>query len=95
VLQGEIGEYVSVARRTGQEWFVGTITNEDARTLRLPLDFLSAGVAYRAFIYEDGDLGDETRTHVARREVDVSAGDALDAILPAHGGQGVRFMPRA
>ena len=56
VPNGEIGKYVTVARkeRGGDRWFVGSITNEEARQIDLPLGFLEAGKQYRAIIYEDG-----------------------------------------
>jgi alpha-glucosidase len=42
-LGGEIGEWAAVARRSGKNWFIGAITNETARTVNLPLDFLHGG----------------------------------------------------
>ncbi|MBC8102201.1 MAG: glycoside hydrolase family 97 catalytic domain-containing protein [Cytophagales bacterium] len=42
-LGGDIGEWAAVARRSGQNWFIGAITNETARTVTLPLDFLPPG----------------------------------------------------
>ncbi|MFX0102399.1 MAG: glycoside hydrolase family 97 catalytic domain-containing protein, partial [Candidatus Hodarchaeota archaeon] len=53
VLHGFIGEYASVARRKGGEWFVGTITNENAREISICLDFLEPGVEYTGCIYTD------------------------------------------
>src|SRR5688572_28345638 len=53
VVQGKIGEYITTARRSGDEWFVGTMTNNDARTLKLPLSFLQKGKKYTARIYSD------------------------------------------
>ena len=56
VLDGRIGDYVAVARRErgGQTWFVGAITDEEGRTLDLPLSFLTPGRRYVAEIYADG-----------------------------------------
>ena len=54
VLQGEVGEFITVARRKGEEWFIGSITNNDARTLPVDLSFLPAGKDYVAEIYTDG-----------------------------------------
>ena len=56
----QIGKYVTVARkeRGGDNWWVGSITNEEARTLELRLDFLDEGATYRAVIYEDGPRAD-------------------------------------
>ena len=56
VLDGRIGDYVAVARRErgGRAWFVGAITDEAARTLDVPLSFLTPGKQYVAEIYADG-----------------------------------------
>jgi len=43
VLQGVPGEYITTARRKGQDWFVGTVTNNDARTLKIDMSFLQKG----------------------------------------------------
>ena len=53
VLQSKIGEYISMARRSGGNWFVGTVNNQQARTLQLSLDFLEPGTAYEVTLYQD------------------------------------------
>jgi len=58
VPQAEIGQYIVTARRQGERWFVGAITNEESRTLKLPLDFLKEGTRYEVVIYADGDQAD-------------------------------------
>ncbi len=61
---GEAGEYVVVARRSGENWYVGGITNWTARTVSLPLGFLGAG-KFEATLYqdvsEDGEKPNEVR----------------------------------
>jgi len=56
VLNGEVGEFVTVARkeRTSENWFVGGITDENARTMEIDFSFLEEDV-YEATIYEDGE----------------------------------------
>ena len=56
VLDGRIGDYVVVARqeRGGQSWYMGAITDEEGRTLDIPLSFLPKGRSYVAAIYADG-----------------------------------------
>ncbi|SEK77680.1 glycoside hydrolase family 97 protein [Parapedobacter koreensis] len=93
VVQGEIGEYISVARRTGDRWFVGSITNNDARKLNIPLDFLEEGKEYVAKIYED-DQHVSTRTKVGIRELVVNRSMQLNADLQASGGQAVWIFPK-
>ncbi len=51
---GQLGDYVVIARRRHKDWFVGALTDEKARTLELPLDFLEPGQTYQATLYEDG-----------------------------------------
>ncbi|MGH7613251.1 MAG: glycoside hydrolase family 97 protein, partial [Gemmatimonadales bacterium] len=60
VLEGKIGDYVLVARRErdGQSWFVGAITDEEARSFDIPLAFLTPGRRYVAEIYADGPGAD-------------------------------------
>jgi alpha-glucosidase len=55
VLNGRIGDYVTVAREAANgDWFIGAITDEEARAFDVPLDFLSPGARYTADVYADG-----------------------------------------
>ena len=56
VLNGEVGDYVTIAREEKEtgNWFLGSITDENARTLDLDFDFLAEGKSYTATIYKDG-----------------------------------------
>ena len=80
VLGGEIGKYVTIARRKGKEWFVGSITNNDARELKISLSFLEPGKKYEASIYYD-DSGSKVRTKVSIRRIEVDASTVLDTRL--------------
>jgi len=55
VLNGEIGEYITMARRNGKEWFMASMTNSEGRTFAVKLDFLEAGKAYTMTSFEDND----------------------------------------
>lgn len=55
VLEAKVGEALTIARRSGDTWFVGASTNEQARELKLVFDFLPAGKTYEAHIYRDAD----------------------------------------
>ena len=92
VLAGEIGKYVSVARRSGQNWFLGTITNTDARELKLRLSFLDKHRDYEAVIYSD-DPTVNTRTHVGIQKIKVNDTTELIVKLPASGGQAALIRP--
>ncbi len=97
VLDGRIGDYVVVARqeRDGQNWFVGAITDEEARTLEVPLSFLPAGSQYVAEIYADGPgadwLTNPLPVTISERQVDAST--KLTVTLAPGGGQAIRIRP--
>jgi alpha-glucosidase len=92
ILAGRPGEFVSTARRKGEEWFVGTITNTEARTLKISLSFLKPGQRYAATIYAD-DPKAATSTRVGMRTINVDSRTVLDAPLQASGGQAVWIRP--
>ena len=95
VPHGEIGKYVTVARkeRGGDNWWVGSITNEEARTLELRLDFLDEGATYRAVIYEDGPTADFERNpyEMTIRQQEVNCQSTLTLRLARSGGAGIRI----
>ncbi|MCK9638789.1 MAG: glycoside hydrolase family 97 protein [Prolixibacteraceae bacterium] len=93
VVQGEIGEYITTARRSGNEWFVGSVTNTEARKLKLPLDFLDKGKDYEATVYSD-DPDIQTRTHVRIRKIMVNSRTVLDLNLNPSGGVAVHIVPK-
>lgn len=95
-LAGEPGEFVAVVRRAGGNFFLGAATNEEARTLTLPLDFLEQGTTYRATIYADGPDADwkSNPTSYVITERDVTAADTLEVAMAPGGGQAVTFMPK-
>ena len=98
VPNGEIGHYVTIAReaRDGSGcWFIGSLTDETARTLTLPLHFLEPGKRYRAIIYEDGPGADyrDNPMSLAIRQVEVTAADTLTLRLARSGGAAIRLTP--
>jgi alpha-glucosidase len=92
VMEGEIAKYITIARRKGEEWFVGTITNNDARELKLSLNFLSPGKKYEASIYYD-DPNSAVRTKVSIKRIKVDASTVLNTTLFASGGQAIWIRP--
>ena len=98
VPNGEIGKYVTVARkeRNGDRWFIGSITNEEARIIDLPLSFLDAGCRYRAIIYEDGPDADyQTNPYpMTIRQLEVNSQDTLHLELARSGGVAIRIVKR-
>lgn len=96
VVNGEIGDFVACARkdRNSDDWYLGSVSDEQARTLEVQLDFRDAGRSYRAQIYRDGDDADwKTRPHSFVTETrSVRQGDSLTLRLAAGGGQAIRFV---
>ena len=95
VPNGEIGKYITVVRkeRGGDRWFIGSITNEEARNLDVALGFLDEGAAYRAIIYEDGPEADYERNpyEMTIRQIKVAKGDVLHLHLTRSGGAAIRI----
>lgn len=99
VPNGEIGRYVTIARQARDDsgqWFIGSLTDETARTLTVPLDFLEPGKHYRAFIYEDGPDADyrDNPMSLAIRQIDITSADTLTLRLARSGGAAIRLTPR-
>lgn len=92
LLQGAPGQFVSTARRKGQDWFVGTISNNDARKASVKLDFLEPGRSYTATIYAD-DPAATTKTKVGVTKRRVNASSVIEADLLASGGQAIWLTP--
>ncbi|HYJ40330.1 MAG TPA: glycoside hydrolase family 97 protein [Steroidobacteraceae bacterium] len=94
-LQGEIGDFVVIARqqRGAADWYLGATTDENARRLDIPLDFLERGRRYEAQIYRDAADAD-FRTNPAALVIEkrtVTAKDHIAAALAPGGGLAVRF----
>ncbi len=93
VLDGAIGQYITVARRSGNQWFIGSITNDNGRDLNVPLDFLQKGKKYVAHIYSDGGQEIKTRTHVKAQQFIVDSSTKLKLDLKPSGGCAIRLVP--
>jgi alpha-glucosidase len=89
-LDGKVGEYVALARRTGDTWYVGAMSNWDARDLALNLSFLSEG-AYVAEVFQDGINADRDATDYKREVIKTAAGDTLKIHLAPGGGWAARI----
>jgi alpha-glucosidase len=97
VLNGEVGDCVTIARkaRGSDDWFLGSVTNADPRTITVTLDFLDAGRRYTAQIYRDGPNADyrtDARHAITIDTRIVTRGDTLTLPLAPGGGAAVRFV---
>ena len=85
VLAAEAGQYIVTAKRKGDEWFIGAITNSTPRELTVSLDFLPAG-SHRMVSFADGINADRMAMDYVSAESDVDAGTQLTLKLARNGG---------
>ena len=89
-LNGEVGEYITIARRKGDTWFIGAMTNWTPRTLTIDLSFLGEG-SYEAVIFSDGVNAERNATDYKKETRTIKAGDKLNIRLAAGGGWTARI----
>ena len=100
VLHSSMPNYITTARRSGEAWFVCSVTNERARSLSIDLDFLDAGVDYDVTYYEDDHDGADPTHYIDNRETyQVRYGtadntDSVDAVMVAGGGHCMWIRPQ-
>jgi alpha-glucosidase len=92
VIEGRIGEYAIIARRSGENWFMGFMNSSEGRSFDVPLDFLDSDEKYVAHIYSD-DPSVATRTHVRIDRFTVDSDTVLKMAASERGGQAVRIVP--
>lgn len=96
VVDAAIGEYLILARRAGNEWYLGAMTDEDPRDLSIPLEFLSEqpdGWAVTHYGDAEGTDADKNPTAVDISEYIVAAGEKLSVSMGASGGVAMRIRP--
>jgi alpha-glucosidase len=95
VLNGKIGDYVTIARKKKDAWYIGSITDENAREFTFKLDFLDEKINYEATIYKDGPSADwitNPLDYVIEKKL-VKKDDELVMTLAPGGGQAVVIKP--
>lgn len=93
VLAGEVGEYIAVARRKGDTWYVGALTSLTPRDLKIPLSFLAPGVTYNAVTMSDGVNVNRNGADCRREERRVTSCSELDAAMASGGGFAAIITP--
>jgi alpha-glucosidase len=92
VLNAKVPEYVTVARRKGDEWYIGTISNNTAHQIQTSLSFLPPG-DYTAEIYSDAPDADINPNHLVKVVKKVNNQRVISTNLVAGGGQVIRIKP--
>ncbi len=95
VVNAEIGEYITTVRKDkfSDDWYLGSITNEESRSFEIPLSFLDANTSYEAQIYQDSEgitwQSNASKISISTKEVNSS--DTLQLNLAQGGGTAIRF----
>ncbi len=90
VVNGTPGEFVTIARRRGSDWWIGGVTNTGTRTHEIAFAFLPTDQNFVADIYEDGD-----KKTVVKRNADITAATTLKFDLKPSGGVAIRLRHQA
>src|SRR3954451_3872028 len=90
-LDGKVSEYVAVARRKGDTWFIGAMSNWDAHELTLDFSFLLAG-KYTAVVFKDGVNADRNATDYKKETINITSGDKVNIQLASGGGWAARIV---
>jgi alpha-glucosidase len=92
VIAGRPMENVTIARRSGKDWYVGSITNWDARTVKVPLSFLSDG-KYVAEVYADAADAGTNATHTEFSKQEVGRSTVMEVRMVSGGGNAIWIHP--
>jgi alpha-glucosidase len=88
VLNAKIGDYLTIARKKDNDWYVGTMNDWTPRKLEIKLDFLPKGI-FLADVYEDAKDSDVEPNHLTKKTIEVTNQSILTANLASGGGQAV------
>ena len=88
-----VGEYISIARRKSENWFIGAINNHEARTIKIPLHFLDEG-EFELTIYKDAENVALNPNNIKIDMRYVTSKDSLSIYLAAGGGMAVYIHPK-
>jgi alpha-glucosidase len=89
-LAGEMGKFITIGRRNGDEWYLGTMADQSPQNITIPLDFLGAG-QYVAEIYSDASDSDTNPEDIVIKKVDVTSATLLSLEISPAGGNAVRI----
>jgi len=92
VLNAKVGDYITIARRHGKEWYIGSIAGSHGATLEIPLEFLGDG-QFTAETYSDAPDAAVHPTNTVVEQKSVNRSTTLKAILVTGGGQAIRIRP--
>ena len=86
-------KYATIARKKGDDWFIGSLNGQEARTVNLKFKFLNRNKKYKATIYAD-DSSMNTITNVKIKETNIDHRSVLSFDIAARNGIAVHITPR-
>ncbi|MCG6191054.1 glycoside hydrolase family 97 protein [Maribellus maritimus] len=93
VLEGKISEYATIARKSGDDWFLGSLTGEQAHSFSFDLTFLDDNTDYQATIYTyDPNSKSKTKVNIEKRDVNVNS--KLQSKIEANSGLAIHFQKK-
>lgn len=96
VLNGEVGDYVTIARkeRSGDRWFLGSITDENEREITINFDFLDEGETYKGIVYRDAEDShwDDNPESIEIEEMEITRNDTMTFRLAPGGGLAISMV---
>lgn len=85
-LEAQAGEYAVIAKRKGNRWFIGGMTNNNSRQFEISLDFLTTGKSYKMTSFEDGINAGRQAMDYRRKESQIKADDKIQIKMVRNGG---------
>jgi len=86
VLNAKVGAYALMAKRKGNNWFVGGMTNWDERKMNVDFLFLKPGLTYKADIYTDGTDANKVATSYIYKTITITNKTKMEVLLAQGGG---------
>ena len=93
VIDAMLHEYIIIARRKGTDWYIGSINNHEARSITIPLDFLSRG-DFTASIYTDSTDAEKNQNLLTKENKIVNASGVLNLRLAGGGGTAIHIQKK-
>ena len=94
VISARVGEWITIARRKGDDWYIGTINNSTPREIKIDFNFLGS-TEYEAKMYADSRDAEENPNNLEVKSILVKKGDSLRISLASGGGQVIHIRKRA
>lgn len=91
VLEGEIGKFATIARRSGDDWFLGSLTGNEPKTCTIDFNFLAAGADYSATVYSF-DPESESSTKVKIEKIPVTSESLLTFKISFNSGLAIQIQ---